>query len=179
MNKQTILAILTVSTFSTITILPAKALTFDYSFTTDAGNAYGTLTTDGSEPVQANFTYNITAISGNFCSPLGLCQLITRLNTTYQGPENTLRWDGTAFSPLIVSTGGLSFETADGAYNISSLGPNKYGAAKNLIDPNLDSYSFVVSKLNPNTTAVAEPSTFLGTAVGLGSIFIFKARSRK
>jgi hypothetical protein len=174
MNKQTILTALTISGFLTLSSSAAKALTWNYSFTSTLGDAAGTITTDGTAPAQPNLTYNISAIDGIFTPTGGTAQSILGLNSTFQGPDNTLQWDGTANSSLIVSTAGISFDTLVNSYNIFNSGLNQYGAATDLSDSSLDNYSLTSSSLAPAASSAVpfefspEQGFMLGLPVFLG-----------
>jgi hypothetical protein len=103
MNKNTIVAAITVSGFLAISSTPVKAISWNYTVTSTGGYAAGTITTDGTYPAQANYTYNISAINGTFTPTGGTSEAIIGLNTSYQGPDSTIQWDGTTLSALIVS----------------------------------------------------------------------------
>ena len=96
--------------------LPAAAVSFNFSFTTDnvgGGSALtvnSVLTTsDPSPTATANQTYTITGISGTVNG-----NLITGLGSA-GGADNTFQWDGT--TKIGVTNQGLGFTTASGDYN--------------------------------------------------------------
>ena len=183
MNKNTIVAAITVSCFLAITSTPVKAISWNYTATTTGGSAAGKVTTDGTYPARANHTYNISAINGTFTPTGGTSETIIGLNTSYQGPDSTIQWNGTILSTLIVSTAGFSFETANGPYNISNSGPNYYGAATDLYDNLLNDYSVNASSLEPISTSVPfefsiEQGFILGVPLFLGLRKIKKILNR-
>ncbi len=98
--------------------LPASAISFNLSFTTDTDNGGDPLTvnallatSDSSPTAIPNNTYTVTGITGFANS-----NPITGLNNTFGNPDNIFQWDGTT---IIGLTGqGISFNTASSSINI-------------------------------------------------------------
>ena len=115
MNKQIIIASL-LAPF-VLAAKPAFALVWNFSFASDGGDASGTITTDGTGIPQANTPYNITAITGAFTPTGGSAETITGVST-YQSAGNTIEWDGTKTSSIIVAGSGFSFDTSSDSFNV-------------------------------------------------------------
>jgi hypothetical protein len=119
-----ILKTLAVSGFATLATiassvaiaLPASAISFNLSYTTDNFNGAGAytvnsvLTTSDSSPTAtANNTYTITGISGTVNG-----NAITGLSN-FVGADNLFRWDGT--TNILLTYNGISFTTDSNIYN--------------------------------------------------------------
>jgi hypothetical protein len=107
--------------YSVAVALPANAISFNLSFTTDNTNGVGpyivnsVLTTSDISPTPTtNNTYTLTGISGTVNG-----NAITGLSN-YFGADNLFRWDGT--TNILLTFNGISFATASNAYNFYSGG---------------------------------------------------------
>lgn len=84
-----------------------------------AGNLDAYIITDGSGTPQADTPYTINSITGTFTTNSGQIQTITGLSDFQGGGANTIEWDGTNSSPIIVTGNGFSFVTdSEDSYNI-------------------------------------------------------------
>ena len=98
--------------------LPASAISFNLSFTTNNHNAGSSpltvnallATSDGSPTAIPNNTYTLTGISGTANG-----NAITGLSSTF-GADNIFQWDGTTIIGL--TDGGISFDTTSFSFNI-------------------------------------------------------------
>jgi len=91
----------------------AHALRWTWSLVDSKGQtSSGTFTTDGTSYL-AGTNYNITAITGT-SNITETGKTIANINSSFHGPSNILRWDGTNSSPLISNVNGISWDNTDG-----------------------------------------------------------------
>lgn len=96
-------------------------LPWNMDFVTDDGTINANITTDGSGTPQTNTVYTIQGISGTYTNISGGTQSITGLSSL-NNADNTIEWDGTKSSPVLVNTNGISFTTSgSNFFNIFSL----------------------------------------------------------
>jgi len=145
MNKQIIIASL-LAPF-VLAAKPVLALTWTFSFASDGGDASGTITTDGTGIPLANTPYNITAITGAFTPNGGTAETITGVST-YQSADNTIEWDGTKTSSIIVTGSGFSFDTSSDSFNVYQNTGTGYLTATSL-NYSLSDYTITSSKFAP------------------------------
>jgi len=90
----------------------AHALSWNWSYTNDSGGVgQGTFTTDGTT-FNTTDVYTISGISGTYTPNGGLAEAITGLSASAGGyADQTIKWDGTATSPIIVNSNGFEFTT--------------------------------------------------------------------
>ena len=145
MNKQIIIASL-LAPF-VLAAKPVLALNWTFSFASDGGDASGIITTDGTGIPQANTPYNITAITGAFTPTGGSAETITGVST-YQSAGNTIEWDGTKTSSIIVAGSGFSFDTSSDSFNVFQNTGTGYLTATTL-NYSLSDYTITSSKFTP------------------------------
>ena len=145
MNKQIIIASL-LAPF-VLAAKPAFALVWNFSFASNGGDASGTITTDGTGIPQANTIYNITAITGTFTPTGGSAETITGVST-YQSAANTIGWDGTKTSSILVTGSGFSFDTLTDSFNIFQNTGTGYLTA-NTLNYSLSDYTISSSNFAP------------------------------
>ncbi len=145
MNKQIIIASL-LAPF-VLAAKPVLALTWTFSFASDGGDASGVITTDGTGIPQANTIYNITAITGTFTPTGGTAETITGVST-YQSAANTIGWDGTKTSSILVTGSGFSFDTPTDSFNVYQNTGTGYLTA-NSLNYSLSDYTITSSKFAP------------------------------
>lgn len=90
---------------------PAQAITtWNWSFTTDIFDEYGSGTFTTTDVIPTAFTtYSILDIDGTY-SRDGNTYIITGLSN-FQGASNTFQWDGTVLSAIFSDYDGFSFDT--------------------------------------------------------------------
>ena len=105
------------------------------------------ITTDGTGIPQANTPYNITAINGTFTPTGGSAETITGVSN-YQSAGNTIEWDGTKTSSIIVTGSGFSFDTINDSFNVYQNTGTGYLTATTL-NYSLSDYTITSSKFTP------------------------------
>jgi len=144
MNKQIIIASL-LAPF-VLAAKPVLAINWTFSFSSNGGDASGVITTDGIGTPQANKLYNISAITGTFTPTGGSAETITGISG-YQSADNTIEWDGTKTSPILVNGYGFSFDTSNDAFNVFQNTGTGYLAATSL------NYSFADNTITSSNFA--------------------------
>lgn len=156
----------------------ARALTWNWSVTSNNESAQGTFTTAGAT-AQAGVTEAITGVTGTY----------TRFNTgvddgtytitglsQYAGASNTFQWDGTNPSPLISDGGGISFTFSEVNQNVNIFFSNESFGGVNTI----------ISQFGPGTAGTITSSTLAPQDVpgplpllGAGAAFGWSRRLRR